>query len=410
MKEPFKAVKVSENVYWVGAIDWNLRDFHGYATDKGTTYNAYLIMADKITLIDTVKGPFFGEMVSRISSIVDPEKIDIIISNHSEMDHSGNIPQAIELIKPEKVYASLQGVKALEAHFHRNDITPVKTGDHVSLGNMDLSFIETKMLHWPDSMFSYLDKDGVLFSNDAFGMHLATNERFDDEVDEELLYQQGAKYYANIILPLSHLVIDLLNKVPDLNLNIKYIATDHGPVWRDKIGWVIDLYRKWAEQKPTNKAVITYDTMWNSTDIMGRAIAEGIYRGGGAVKVMSLKSSHRSDVITELIDAAGLIVGSPTINKNMFPTVADFLYYAKGLKPLNKVGASFGSFGWSGESVKDVHQIMKEDMKIEMIDEPLKIRYVPSNEDLKICFDLGLKIADRMKEKCSQVIQEKISV
>jgi flavorubredoxin len=273
----FKAVKIVENVFWVGAIDWNIRDFHGYTTHKGSTYNAYLILADKVTLIDTVKAPFKEELMSRISSVIDPKKIDIIISNHTEMDHSGCLPEVIKEVEPEKVYASVMGVKGLNEHFgFDRDIIALKTGDEISLGNMTLSFTETRMLHWPDSMFSYLKERKLLFSQDAFGMHMASDERFADELPADLLEFEGATYYANILLPYSQLVLNLIEKLKASGLELEIVAPDHGPVWRDKgIAHIIGRYQDWATQKPTMKAVIVYDTMWKSTEKMARAIEEG---------------------------------------------------------------------------------------------------------------------------------------
>lgn len=397
MKGPYKAVKVSEHVYWVGAIDWGIRDFHGYSTERGTTYNAYLVIADKITLIDTVKAPFKDEMLSRIASVVDPQDVSIIVSNHSEMDHSGCLFDVIELIKPEKVLASAMGVKALSAHFYTDrEIQAVGDGEHLSLGNMELSFMETRMLHWPDSMFTYLGKDELLFSQDGFGMHLAADERFADEISGEILEYEAVKYYANILMPFSTLVNNTLKKVGDLGISIKIIAPDHGPIWRKDPGKIIDFYSKWAAQKSSNKAVIVYDTMWESTAAMANAIAEGIIAGGAHPKVMPLKSSHRSDIATEVLLAGALLVGSPTINNNMFPTVADILTYLKGLKPRNLIGAAFGSYGWSGEAVGQVEEILKT-MKIDLVAEGNKVQYVPDTEALKNCYNLGTKIAEKLK-------------
>lgn len=344
----YKAVKISDKVYWVGAIDWVIRDFHGYTTKRGSTYNAYLILADKATLIDTVKAPFKDEMLSRISSVIEPEKIDYIVSNHSEMDHSGSLKAVISEISPEKVFASEMGTKALKEHFGLEGILPLKSGEKLSLGNMELTFLETRMLHWPDSMFSYLPEEKLLFSQDAFGMHLATDERFADEIKEDILDYEASTYYANILLPYSPLVLKLLDEVEKSGLEIDIIAPDHGPVWRKDLGWILNRYRTWAEQKPTEKAVVLFDTMWHSTEMMARAIEEGLVAGGARVKVMSMASSHRSDVAYELLDAGGLIAGSPTLNNNIFPTMADVLTYLKGLRPANLIGAAFASYGWGG--------------------------------------------------------------
>jgi len=399
MNDFYKAVKISDHVYWVGAVDWNIRDFHGYTTKRGSTYNAYLILADKITLIDTVKAPFKEEMLSRIASLIDPHDIRYIVSNHSEMDHSGCLPEIIEMIKPEKVIASTVGVKTLKELFDiPQEIMAVKDGGQLSLGNMTLAFIETRMLHWPDSMFSYLVEEQVLFSQDAFGMHLATSERFNDEIDPSILEYEASTYYANIILPYSALVLKLIERVTASAMAFKIIAPDHGPIWRQNIPWIIDLYARWAAQKPTLKAVIVYGTMWHNTEIMARAISEGLFTGGVHAKVMSMDEFHRSDVVYEILDTGALIVGSSTLNNNMLPHIADVLTYLRGLKPANLIGAAFGSYGWSGEAVRQIQNILEE-MKVEMIGEAVSVRHAPDREALDKCHALGVLIADALKEK-----------
>ncbi len=399
MEEVFRAVKVTDRVYWVGVIDWALRNFHGYTTREGSTYNAYLILADKVTLIDTVKAPYREELLARVASVIDPRKIDYVVSNHSEMDHSGSLAWVIEVVKPEKVLASVMGAKALKEHFHWDvEVVPVKSGDEVDLGGMKLSFIETRMLHWPDSMFSYLEGEEVLFSQDAFGMHLASSELFADELDRGLLEREAATYYANILLPYSPLVLKLLARVRETGLKPRVVATDHGPIWRrgEDIAWILGLYERWALQKPTKKAVVVYDTMWGSTALMARTLADGLAAGGAQVKLMPLEGSHRSDVAAEILDAGALLVGSPTLNNNLFPSVADILTYLRGLRPQNLIGAAFGSYGWSGESVKQVREVL-EAMKVEVVGE-VKSKYVPTREVLQECYSLGLQIAQRLVE------------
>ena len=399
MKDIYSAVKVSEHVYWVGAIDWAIRDFHGYTTPHGSTYNAYLVMADDITLIDTVKAPFKDEMLSRIKSVVDPSKIKCIISNHSEMDHSGCLTEVIDLIKPKKVFASTIGVKTLKELFHdQHEIFPVKDGETLSLGNMDLTFMETRMIHWPDSMFTYLAKDQLLFSQDAFGMHLATLERFADEIPAATLEYEAATYYANIVLPYSPIVLKALDKVAASGLKIKIIAPDHGPIWRKDLGRIIELYKQWASQKPTAKAVVVYATMWHSTEKMARAISEALAQAGIKVKLLSMNETHRSEVVYEVLDAGALIVGSPTLNNNILPQMADVMTYLKGLKPANLIGAAFGSYGWSGESVKDLEGLLKE-MKIEIAADAVSVKNVPDSGVLEKCSELGKTIAAELIRK-----------
>lgn len=393
----FEAVKLTDNVYWVGAIDWAIRDFHGYSTNRGSTYNAYLILADKITLIDTVKKQFYGEMMARISSVIDPNSIDYIISNHSELDHSGALPDTIATVNPEKIFASPMGKKALSLHFHWGDdvIDVVKTGDTLSLGDMDLAFIETRMLHWPDSMVTYLPQEKMLFSQDGFGMHLATTERFDDEIPLHVLDEEAVKYFANILMPFSPLVLRLIKQLGEMNLDIEYLCPDHGPIWREHIGRIIGKWQEWAEQKPTPKAVIVYDTMWHSTEILAEAICNGLSSKGISVRVMPLGSCHRSDVVTELVDAGALIVGSPTINGQIFPTVAACMTYIGSLKPKNLIGAAFGSYGWSGEAVKKIEGILTE-QKIPITVSGLNINYVPDDDALEEARLLGVSIADKL--------------
>ena len=396
----FHAHQIASNVFWVGAVDWNLRDFHGYATERGTSYNAYLILADKVTLVDTVKAPFMDEMLSRIASVIPPEKIDYVISNHAEMDHSGALPAFLRSFKPEKVIASTKGAEALQSHFGLSEpVETVEDGQTLSLGGAEVTFVETRMLHWPDSMFSFLSGEGILFSQDAFGMHLASAERYADELDRSVLAFEAAKYYANILMPYARLVGRLLDRVTDLNLPIRMIAPDHGPIYRKDLDWIVDLYRRFSERKPTRKAVITYDTMWGSTDQMARAIAEGINENGCVSEIVRMETSHRSNVATALLDAGAFVVGSPTINNHMFPSIADVLSYIAGLRPTNLVGAAFGSFGWSGEAVGLIEEQLTE-IGIELAVEGMRVNYVPTEQDLISCKAFGAKIAERMKESC----------
>ncbi len=395
----FSAVKLSDRVYWVGAVDWTVRDFHGYSTSRGTTYNAYLVLDEKITLIDTVKAPFKEEMLARIATVVAPADIDYIISNHAEMDHSGALPLVIDVIKPEKIFASIMGAKALEEHFHLGrEVVAVKDGESLPLGKLTVKFFETRMLHWPDSMVSYIPDERLLFSQDGFGMHLASSERFADEIPLPTLKFEAAKYYANILLPYSSLVLKLLERIREVGLEVNIIAPDHGPIWRKEPLTVVSWYKDWAEQRPTAKAVVVYDTMWQSTDLMARAIAEGIAGEGINVKLMRLRANDRSDVMTEMLDAGLVVLGSPTLNNGLFPTVADMLVYMKGLKPKNKVGAAFGSYGWSGEAAALINDELRA-MGVEVIAEPLKVKYVPDENNLQQCWNWGRGLGQRLKER-----------
>lgn len=391
-----EAVKVTDDVYWVGAIDWGVRDFHGYETPRGSTYNAYLVLADKVALIDTVKAPFASELLSRVASVIDPEHIDYVISNHAEMDHSGGLPEVIAAVRPEAVFASSMGVKALGQHFGLEGVQAVEDGGTLSLGGRTLAFLETRMLHWPDSMATYLVEEKLLFSNDAFGMHLASSQRYADEIEESLLAWEAAKYYANILLPYSKLVPRLVEKIREAGIEIRTLAPSHGPIWRRDPDKVVGWYMRWASGERARKAVVVYDTMWQSTAKMARAIAEGLAEEGIPTKVMPLRASHRSDVATELLDAGALIVGSPTLNNGIFPTVADLLTYLKGLRPRGLVAAAFGSYGWGGEAVGQVAAELAA-MKAELVGDGLKVQYVPDQGALQQCRALGRQVAERLK-------------
>ena len=393
-------MKVKDGINWVGAVDWSVRDFHGYLTQKGTTYNAFLVMDEKIALFDTVKKSFKGDLLHNIYKVIDPKKIDYLIVNHVEPDHSGALPEMIEVIKPEKVFCSARGKKALIDHYHREDwpYEVVGTGAEISLGKRKVMFIETRMLHWPDSMFSYLKEDALLISSDAFGQHWATSERFNDEVDASELMFHAAKYYANILLPYSPLVQKLVRDVQKMDLKIDMIAPDHGLIWRDSPMQIVAAYDRWSQQTPKPKALIVYDTMWHSTETMAKAISDGLIESGVSTKVMDLAVDHRSDVITELLDAKAIILGSSTLNNNMLPRMADMLCYMKGLRPANKIGAAFGSYGWSGEAVKLMNSAL-EDMKIKVLDPGIQLQYVPDHAGLGKCVELGRKIADAVKKE-----------
>ena len=395
-------IEIKDKIYWVGAIDWNIRDFHGYSTEKGTTYNNFLIMDEKVALFDTVKKPFRSEMFHNIRRIVDPEKIDYLIVNHVEMDHSGLVPEVVDVVKPEKIFCSAKGKEALLEHFHRKDwpYEVVESGREISLGKRTVQFLETRMLHWPDSMFSYIKEERLLISSDAFGQHWATTERFDDEVDGPELFRHAAKYFANILLPYSSLIQKLISSVTDMGLEIDMIACDHGLIWRSDPGKIIQAYDAWSRQESTKKAVIIYDTMWQSTETMAKAIGDGLLQEGVNVKMMNLKFNHRSDVLTEVLDAKAVIVGSPTLNNGILPAVSDILTYLKGLRPKNKIGAAFGSYGWSGESVKLITQALEE-IKIDVMDPGIKVKYVPDHDQLGPCVELGRKIGAAISETVS---------
>jgi len=386
-------VEISKNVYDVGVMDWNIRDFHGYSTHAGTSYNSFLVIDEKVALIDTVKAPFCDQLLDNISKIIDPKKIDLVISNHTEMDHTGSLPRVMHRIGEDKpLYCSKMGAKNLALHFPQAwNFHPVKSGQELSLGAKTFTFLETRMIHWPDSMFTYLKEDKILFSSDGFGQHYASFEKFDDLVGEDVMHQ-AKKYFANILMLYAPRVLKLIEQVQSLGLEIEMICPDHGIIWRKDPGKIIDAYVKWSQPTAEKKAVVIYDTMWNSTKMMAEAIADGISSQGVAVVPMHIRSTHRSDIMTEVLDAKAVIVGSPTLNNQMFPSVADFLTYMKGLKPTDKIGGVFGSYGWSGESVKMVRAEL-EAMKFEVVDPGVKIQYIPDADGLSACYDYGQKIA-----------------
>ncbi|MFC1820806.1 FprA family A-type flavoprotein [Thermodesulfobacteriota bacterium] len=393
-----KPIEIAKGIFEVGVIDWNIRDFHGYSTKEGSTYNAYLIMDEKVTLIDTVKKEFADELINNISKIVDPKKIDYVISNHTEMDHSGGLARVMHRIGEDKpLYCSKVGHKNLSMHFSQKwNYMPVENGEKLSLGKRTLTFMETRMLHWPDSMFTYAVEDRILFSSDAFGQHYAGLERFDDQIGEAIM-PHAKKYFANILLLYSPLILKLVAKVTEMELALDMVCPDHGIMWRKDPGKIINAYVEWSKQEPKRKALVIYDSMWHSTETMAETIVEALGQVGVDAKPMHLRKYHRSDIIAEVLDAGAIIVGSPTLNNGLYPTVSDFLTYMKGLKPKNKIGAAFGSYGWSGEAVKLINMEMEE-MKFNVIDPGLKIQYVPDEKGIDACSELGKKIAERLPQ------------
>jgi flavorubredoxin len=388
-------VTLADGVYWVGAIDWNIRNFHGYTTHLGATYNAYLVVDEKIALIDTVKAPFYDQMLTRVKEIVALEDIDYVVSNHVEMDHSGSLPMTMKDARNAKLITLEKfGESGLKKTFHSEWPTEaVKEGSELSLGKKKLVFIPTPMLHWPDSMCSYLVEDKILFSMDAFGQHLATSSRFDDEVGLDVIMPEATKYYANILMPFGDLIVRAVEKLGGLDINI--IACSHGIIWRSNIETIVNAYASWGRGETTNKALVIYDTMWGSTEKMAHALVEGIISENIEAKLYNLTKSDQSDIIKEVLDARAILVGSPTLNNGMFPTIASFLCYLKGLKPKGKIGAAFGSHGWAGGAVKAIEQEMDQ-MGIEMVDSGLAFKFVPEPDELQKCFDFGKTIANKI--------------
>ena len=391
-------IKVVDGVYWVGVVDWNIRHFHGhtYTTPRGTSYNAYLVKDEKIALVDAVRADFTEEMMERIRALVDPEKIDYVVANHVEPDHSGALAAILSVAKNAKLVCNERCKQGLEHYYSGGwDYEIVKTGDTIKLGKKTLSFLEAPMLHWPDSMFTYVVEDELLLPNDGFGQHLASTERFVEDYDEAVVMEEAAKYYANILMPMSALVIKKIQEVQKLNLSIKMIAPSHGLIWREP-GKIIDAYLHWASGEAEQAVLVVYDTMWNATEKMARSIVEGIASEGTPARLYRMAVSDGSEAIRDCMLMKAIVVGSSTINRGMLPTLSPFLEDLKGLKPKNKIGAAFGSYGWSGGGAEGVEKVLSES-GVEIVAEPLTVKYMPTAEDLLKCFEFGRHIARKVK-------------
>lgn len=388
--------RVKQNVYWVGKVDWELRKFHGYeySTHRGSTYNSYLIMEEKIAIIDTVWSPFAREYVRNLSKEIDLKKIDYVIANHAEVDHSGALPELMAQIPETPVYCTHNGVKSLKGHFHKDwNFHPVKTGDRLSLGEKEIIFIEAPLLHWPDSMFCYLTGDNILFSNDAFGQHYASEYLFNDLVNQEELFEECTKYYANILTPFSHLVEKKIKEFISLNLPLDMICTSHGVVWRKNPTQIVERYLKWADRYKEDQITIIYDTMWNGTRVMAEKIANGIREvdQNVNVKLYNSASSDKNDIITEIFRSKAIVIGSPTINRGILTSIAGLLEEIRGLGFKGKKAGVFGCYGWSGESIK----ILKDSLLkagFEVVDDGLKLLWNPDEEGIWACVEYGKKL------------------
>lgn len=388
-----KAIEIAKNIYWVGAVDWSMRNFHGYETSRGTTYNAYLIIDEKITLIDTVKINFKDELLARISSVIDPAKIDVIISSHVEPDHSGALKEIAEIAKnAEIITTNPNGLKGLTARYGNLNYKAIKAGDSISIGARTLQFVPTPMLHWPDSMVTYCPEEKILFSNDAFGEHLATSMRFDDENDLDVVFFEAKKYYANILMPFGKQAQTALKALGDLE--IKLIATGHGVIWRSNIQKIIECYKFWSSDEVENRAVIVFDSMWHSTEILAQTITETFAKCGVPAAYYDIKCTPLSDIVTDIFKSKYLAVGSPTMNNQMMPTIASFLCYIKGLRPLNHKGFAFGSYGWGGQSIAQVEEELKA-AGVEIILDKIRIANLPTENQL-----------DEISEKISALFKE----
>ncbi len=390
--------RVKNNVFWVGKVDWELRDFHGYeySTHKGSTYNAYLIREEKTVLIDTVWLPFADEFVENLAREIDLKDIDYIVINHGEVDHSGALPILMEHIPDTPIYCTANAVKSLKGQYHKDwNFNVVKTGDKLDIGNgKELIFVEMAMLHWPDSMAAYLTKDNILFSNDAFGQHYATEKLYNDLVDQCELFTEAMKYYANILTPFSPILRRKLDEILSLNLDIDIIATSHGVIWRDNPMQIVEKYAEWANDYQEDQITVVYDTMWNGTKMLAEKIVEGIGLADPNVTVKSyhLAKSDVNDVITEVFKSKAVVVGSPTINNGILHSVNGFLHMVKQMKFKKKKAAAFGCYGWSGESVKIVGELL-QDAGLELINEGFKQLWNPDLDAQEAAVAFGKAIA-----------------
>ncbi len=392
--------KMTDKVTWVGKIDWELRSFHGdeYSTHRGSSYNSYLIKGRKNVLIDTVWAPFAEEFVENLKKEIDLDKIDYIISNHSEVDHSGALPLLLKEIPNTPVYCTANGAKTLKAHYHEDwNFVEVKTGDTLDIGDNKLIFVEARMLHWPDSMFTYMTGENILFSNDAFGQHYASELMYNDLVDNGELYQEAIKYYANILTPFSQLVTKKIEEVLSLKLPVDMIAPSHGIIWRDNPTQIVEKYMEWAKAYQENQITIVYDSMWNATRRMAEAIAEGIRAVDKdvAIKLFNAAHSDKNDVITEIFRSKAVLFGCSTVNKSIMHATGGMLDMIKGMGFKNKKAAAFGSYGWSGESVAILTEKLK-DAKFEVISDGIKELWNPDKEARERCVSFGSDFAGKL--------------
>ncbi|OFW58854.1 MAG: hypothetical protein A2133_02175 [Actinobacteria bacterium RBG_16_64_13] len=391
-----------DDIWWVGAIDWNGRDFHGFETARGATYNAYLILDEKVALVDGCKDGFGPEMLARVRGCCGSRPIDYFVINHVEPDHSGAIPWLIEQLKPGRVFCSKRATDALPLYYGAEtvaawDLQIVNTGDELPLGSKTLQFLEAPMVHWPDSMFTYVKGAKTLLPNDAFGQHLATSKRFADEVDMNIVMEEAARYYANILLPFGGSIQKMLTKIAEMGLEIETIGSSHGVIWRrpEDVAKIIEAYKGWISGRAPERVTLIYDTMWRSTEKMTMAIADGVAQEGVECSVVKLSVSPRSEAAHQILGSRAFLVGSPTLNNGLFPTVAGFLTYIKGLRPKNRIAGAYGSYGWAGGAVKQVDAELRE-LGLDVL-EPMQLKYAPDEAGLAACAELGREVARKVK-------------
>ena len=394
--------KIVEGIHWVGFVDWTVRDFHGYVTTRGSTYNSYVVLDREPAVVDTVKAPYAANLLANIAELVKFEDIRWVVCNHAEPDHSGSLP-ALMAACPNATLVCDQKCKDILAIYYDTSawkIKVVKTGDKLPLGRRTLEFIETPMTHWPESMATWVPQDRLLFSMDAFGQHYATSGRFDDEVDDAILFEETKTYVANILMLYTVPVTKAVAAVKSLNPQI--ICPSHGVVWRSKIQRMLDAYDKWDICAPVRKVVVLYDTMWKSTEMMAEAIVAGAIAEGGPgldVKLLHVRANTGTVIATEMLDAAAFAAGSPTLNGTLMPAVADVLTYLKGLRPAHKAGFAFGSYGWGRGGPEEVEHYLQQ-MKVELLRPVLKLNYKPSPAGLAECREAGRLLARHALKVC----------
>ncbi len=397
------AVEIKPSIYWVGAIDWAIRDFHGYVTPNGTTYNNYLVLDKHVTLVDTVKHEFCHYTIDSIKELVDPAKIENIVINHIENDHATSLGEIMELTPNALIHITERGKKGLDRFFDtsRWKFRIVKTGDTLNTGTKTITFLETPMLHWPDSMMSYVKEDKLLISQDGFGQHLASSARFDDEYCDQCstveLEHSVRDYYANILMPFGQIIKTKIAEIKKLGLEIDMIAPDHGIIWRRDPAKILQMYLDMASGKADLRVVIIYDTMWHSTEYMTIPIMEGIKAAGVDVEVIKLRATPMSTATKRFWESRAMLIGTPTLNNIMYPTIAEFLTYLRGLRPKDRMVGAFGSFGWGGGAVKEAYAVFKQ-MGLEAMEPGVEVLYRPGPEDEKRCFEFGKQFAEKVKE------------
>lgn len=390
-----------EGIDWVGYVDWTVRDFHGYRTERGSSYNAYLVRDEKTALVDTVKEPYAGDLLAHVAALTEPAKIDFVVCNHAEPDHSGSLPRVMRVCSNAELVCDARCREALSRHYDTSEWTfrVVADGETLSLGRRTLTFFETPMVHWPESMFTYVPEEKVLFSMDAFGQHYASAHRFDDLSPLDTVMAEAKTYFANIVMLYGKPIARVLDRAA--GLDVTTIAPSHGVIWRKNIATIVSAYRRWVDQMPAAKVLVLYDTMWKSTEIMAREILEGAAEQGAAARLMHARENHKTEIATEALDAAAIAVGSPTLNTTLMPDIAAILTYLKGLKPVGKCGLAFGSYGWSKGGAAAVEGYLK-DMRLDLLREPIQAQFVPDPSVLEECREAGRMLGGKALELSGQ--------